>query len=488
VQKHILSKSTFMYGCQCTKRLFLHKYKPKLRNPRDEQQQAIFDAGTSVGELARQLFKGGIDASPPDFFSYPVSIKKTQALIARGEDIIYEAAFQFDGVLCALDILVRQGKHWYAFEVKSTTSVKEQHIQDAALQYYVLTNSGLALQDISIIYLNNQYVRRGDLQIHHLFTTESVLESVVARQESIALKIQELKGLLTQRNEPVIGIGPHCFDPYECDFTGHCWSHMPKENSVFDLARGPGWKLFGEGYKHLHEIPEVYEMNETAHMQLAHHRSGQVYTDREALRQFSESLTWPLYFLDFETMVPGIPAFDESRPYQQIPFQFSLHVQESSDATLAHYEFLGDGRNDPRSELLVELLAHIGLSGSIICYNMSFEKSRIRELAELYPKHADTLLAMNERVVDLMIPFHQRWYYHPDFKGSYSIKAVLPVLIPSMRYDDLLIKESGMASLVYFQLASQDKTTAEIQRQALLDYCRMDTLVMVKILAYLKSI
>jgi Domain of unknown function(DUF2779) len=477
-----------MYGCQCTKRLFLHKHKPKLRNPRDEQQQAIFDAGTSVGELARQLFKGGIDASPPDFFSWPVSIKKTQALIARGEDIIYEAAFQYEGVLCVLDILVKQGKHWYAFEVKSTTSAKEQHIQDAALQYYVLTNSGLPLQDISVIFLNNQYVRRGDLEIHHLFTTESVLESVVARQESIAIKIQELKALLAQRIEPLIGIGPHCFDPYECDFTGHCWSHMPKENSVFDLARGPGWKLYAEGYKHLNEIPETYEMNETAHMQLVHHRSGEVHTDREALQQFLKPLTYPLYFLDFETMMPGIPAYDESRPYQQIPFQFSLHVQQKEEAAIKHHEFLGDGINDPRPQFVEALLEQIGPSGSILCYNMSFEKSRIKELAELYPQHADTLLAMNERIVDLMIPFQQRMYYHPEFKGSYSIKAVLPVLIPSLRYHDLLIQEGGMASLVYSQLHIQNKTTAEIQRQALLDYCRMDTFAMVKILEYLKSV
>ncbi len=486
--KHQLSKSTFMYGCQCPKRLFLHKFKRGLRNPADEKQQAILDAGTNVGELARQLFKYGVDASPPDNYSYHLSVEKTQALINRDVPVIYEAAFQYKGVLCALDILVKQGKHWHAFEVKSTTSVKSQHIQDAALQYFVMTNCGLPLADISIIHLDNTYVRKGALDIRQLFTTTSVLTDVLNLQEYVANKVQELKTLLTQTNEPVVDIGPHCFAPYECDFTNHCFAHVPKENSIFDLSKGPWWKLYADGYTHLDEIPEAYELSANVAMQVAHHRSGEVYIDKEAILTFLEPISYPIYFFDFETVNSGIPEFDDSKPYQQIPFQFSLHVQRHADAVLEHHEFLGDGLHDPRPALVEAMIDYLGQTGSIICYNKGFEMTRIKDLVMVYPQFETTLLAINERILDLMIPFQKRWYYHPDFKGSYSIKAVLPVLVPELRYDELDIPEGGMASLVYSQLKYQDQHTATIQRQALRAYCKMDTLAMVKIVDYLKMI
>lgn len=476
-----------MYGCQCPKRLFMHKFKRELRNPGDEKQQAILDAGTSVGELARQLFKYGVDASPPDNYSYQISVEKTQALINRDVPIIYEAAFQYEGVLCALDILVKQGNDWYAFEVKSTTSVKNQHIQDAALQYFVMTNCGLPVADISIIHLDNNYVRKGELDIRQLFTTSSVLNEVLNQQEYVSNKVQELKALLIQSDEPVVDIGPHCFAPYECDFTNHCFAHIPKENSIFDLGRGPWWKLYADGYKHLDEIPDEYELSAKVAMQLAHHRSGEVYIDKEAILKFLEPISYPLYFFDFETIKPGIPEFEDSKPYQQIPFQFSLHVQRSTDSILEHFEFLGDGITDPRPALIEAMIDYLGQTGSIICYNMDFEKTRIKDLVKIYPQFETQLLAINERVTDLMIPFQKRWYYHPDFKGSYSIKAVLPVLIPELRYDELDIPEGGMASLVYSQLKFQDKITATIQRHALREYCKMDTLAMVRIFEYLKE-
>lgn len=476
-----------MYGCQCPKRLFLHKHKPTLRNPADEKQQAILEAGTTVGELARKLFNYGIDVTPPDFYSYHLAVKKTQALIARGETILYEAAFQYEGVLCALDILVQNGTQWYAFEVKSTTRIKSQHVQDAALQYYVLKNSGLPISDISIIYLNNNYVRHGAIDIKQLFSTESVLEEVLEQQETIARKVAELKAMLSSGTEPMIDIGPHCVDPYPCDFMNHCWAHVPAENSVFDLARNVGWKLYEEGYHQLDQIPDDYELSTTASQQLARHRAGVVHIDREALHQFLNTLTYPLYFLDFETMMPGIPEFDDSRPYQQIPFQFSLHVQSEPGIAPTHYEFLGDGLHDPRKELTEALLALVGTTGSIVCYNMSFEKSRLNELAALFPEQANNLESLSTRIVDLMIPFRKQWYYHPDFKGSYSIKAVLPVLVPELSYDELDIQDGGMASLVYLQLKFQDAVTATIQRQALREYCKLDTLAMVKIAEVLRE-
>jgi hypothetical protein len=487
LSKHILSKSTFMYGCQCPKRLYLHKFKRELRNPDDELQQFVFDSGTSVGELARDLFPNGVDVTPPNPYSYHISIAKTKILVEQGARIIYEAAFQCEGVMCALDILVRHGNAWYAFEVKNSTSVKDQHLQDAALQYWVVNNSGLALEDISIIHLNNQYVRKGELNIQSLFTTQSILEEVERQQEFITSKVQELKILLVTKTEPVIDIGPHCSSPYGCDFTALCWAHMPKENSILDLVRGPGWKLYEEGYRHFDDIPEGYEMGSTATMQLAHYRSGEVHIEKDQIKSFLTPLAYPLYFFDFETIMPGIPEFDDSRPYQQIPFQFSLHVQQRGDSSLQHFEFLGDGINDPRLPLVEAMIAHMGNTGSVLCYNMSFEKSLISELMELYPQYESALGAIKERIVDLMVPFQKRWYYHPAFQGSYSIKYVLPALIPELSYKDLEIQEGAAASLVYGQLKTQKKETVKIQREQLLAYCKLDTLAMVRILDHLRN-
>ncbi|WHZ06845.1 MAG: hypothetical protein OJF59_000598 [Cytophagales bacterium] len=488
LEKHILSKSTFMYGCQCTKRLYLHKYRPELRNPVEEEQQSIFESGTNVGELARDLFKGGVDATPPDSFSYQLSVEQTAKLISQGERIIYEAAFQHEGVLCALDILVKRGEAWYAFEVKSSTRVKDQHIQDAALQYFIVRNCGIPIEDISIVHINKQYVKKGELDVEQLFTRQSILNEVIEQQEFIASKIEELKAMLTQPEIPSIDIGPHCYSPYACDFTEHCWSHIPKENSIFELRRGPGWELYEAGYKHLDEIPEDYEMSNKAFSQLVHYRTGEIHIDKDNIKEFLDPLNYPLYFFDFETIMPGVPEFEDSRPYQQIPFQFSLHVQQMKDGELEHYEFLGDGLSDPRPALMKTMLNLLGKTGSIICYNMTFEKSRIKELARIYPEYETELLAVNNRVFDLMIPFQKQWYYHPAFKGSYSIKIVLPTLVPELKYSDLEIQEGGTASLVYSQLKYQNEDTARILREQLLAYCKMDTLAMVKILEYLRTI
>ncbi|MEI6596010.1 MAG: DUF2779 domain-containing protein [Bacteroidota bacterium] len=485
--KHILSKSTFMYGCQCQKRLYLHKFKPELKNPEDENRQAIFQTGTYVGILARQLFDGGVDASPPDTFSYHISVKNTQHFL-QTHFVIYEAAFQFEGVLCAIDILVRKKNKWYAYEVKSSTSVKPQYIDDAALQYYVMKNSGLQIEDISIVYLNNEYVRNGNLEIEKLFATQSVIDEVLEKQRNVAEKIIELKKLLENKQEPVIEIGKQCFDPYECDFTNYCWKNIPKENSIFDLTYGLAWKLYDEGIYHLDEIPDDFKLSAKAEIQLKHYKSGEIFCDKEAIKNFTNQFEYPLYFFDFETFNSAIPELNQSKTYQQIPFQFSLHIQKNKGEEVEHVEFLGDGISDPRIALIKSMLKHLGKSGNIVCYNKSFEQTRIKEMALNFPEYENELLALNERVVDLMEPFQKRWYYHPNFKGGYSIKIVLPTLISELSYNNLEIKEGGTASFTYSQLRFQDKATQQLQRNQLLDYCKLDTFAMVKIWEWLIKI
>ncbi len=445
--KHILSKSTFMYGCQCPKRLFLHKFKSELRNPIDEKQETVFSSGTNIGLLARALFPNGLSAEPPNPFSYHLSVEKTAKFISQNIPVIYEAAFNFEGVMCALDILVKKNSKWYAFEVKGSTKIKTPFILDAALQYYVISNSGLPIEDISIVHLNNQYIRNGKLEIEKLFTCESVLDSALEQSEYISQNISDFKRLIADKTEPEIEVGKHCFKPYECDFTIHCWKDEKAEE-------------------------KKYEKN----------------IDKINLKEFLNQFQYPLRFFDFETIMPGIPEFDNSRPYQQIPFQYSLHVLNSEKAKPSHIEFLGNGINDPREELIQHLIANIDTIGSIVVWNKSFEVSRLKELARDFPVYADKLYAIIERVVDLMVPFRSGWYRLPAFKDSYSIKAILPVMVPSLSYSKLDIQEGGMASMIYSELKIQTLPVQKNHRLQLLDYCKLDTLAMIKIFQKLKNV
>lgn len=429
-----------MYGCQCPKRFYLHKFKRDVRNPEDEIQTSIFASGTDIGVLAQGLFPGGVNAEPPDPFSFHISVDKTKKLIEAGCQTIYEAAFIFEGVLCAIDMLVKQNGHWYGYEVKGSTKVKEPFVLDASLQHFVITNSGLPLADISIIHLNNQYVRIGDIDVQQLFKVESVRNAALENERFINDKIAELKILLRNNQQPIVPTGDHCFNPYECSFTGYCGAEVIREPST--LPRN---------------------------------------VDRDAIREFLDQWEFPLSFFDFETIMPGVPEFDHSRPYQQIPFQYSIHKIRDLDSSIEHFEFLGDGITDPRVPLVQKLLSDLGTEGSIVVWNKTFEITRLRELARDFPQFADDIFAVTERIVDLMVPFRRKLYYIPEFNESASLKAVLPALIPELSYEALEIQDGGTASLVYSQLKELSPEEQMLQRNHLLAYCGLDTLAMVEI-------
>ena len=484
--RHILSKSTFMKGCQCPKALWLYKHKPELRTEVSEQQQTIFDQGTNVGKLAEQLFPKGVDARPENTFAYQQSVVDTQKYILEGHKVIYEAAFQYDQVLAALDILVCNRGRWKAYEVKSSTSVSDAILQDAALQYYVITQSGLPLVDFSIVYINNEYVREGDLDVQELFVIESVLEQILELQPMIAAKIPELKRVAKLAEVPKRDIGPHCSDPYGCDFMEHCWQHIP-EDSVFDLRGHSGgsraFELYEQGILLLNDIPDDFKLNTSQQIQVTAHKTGEPVINRAALEEFLDQIEYPLYFMDFETFQSAVPEYDGTRPYQQIPFQYSVHRLDAQEAELVHFEWLGESGTDPRKDFIENLLGVMGNTGSVVTYNSSFEKGRLCELAIRFPRKAKTIESIQERIIDLMSPFRSKHYYLPIMKGSYSIKQVLPALVPELSYDDLEIGNGGLASFTYYQLQyEKEVAVVEKTREALLRYCELDTLAMAKIL------
>jgi hypothetical protein len=441
----IISKSSFIRGMQCQKSLWLHLNQPEERDETSDSQQQIFDIGHNVGTLAQQLFPGGIDASRGEYEKINEAVAYTKELIRNGQKVIYEAAFSDGETLCYMDILVKEKDGWTAYEVKASTQVKDYQVMDVAFQYYVITRSGLPLRRISLVHLNNQYVRRGELDIRQLFTIEPITDTVLGMQEDIPGNLVSLQKMLKAGLIPEILMGPQCNKPFACDFLTFCQQSRTGDEE--------------EGY------------------------TRPANRDQEALDEFLDELEYPLYYMDFETIQFAIPQYDESRPYQQIPFQYSLHVQKTKNGQLEHYEFLGTPPTDPRPEFIQSLLSQLGKKGSIIVWNQAFENTRLREIARDFPEYASRIEPLFDRVADLMVPFRRKQLYTPEMNGSYSLKAVLPALVTDVSYSGLEIQEGGTASMTYESLYSDnDPDSIAKKRENLLKYCEMDTLSMVKIL------
>lgn len=493
MEKPILSKSTFIRGLQCEKSLYLYKHNYNLRDGISTQLQAIFNQGTNVGLLSQQLFPNGADASPSDHFKIQESVLKTKEFIDNGESIIYEATFQFNGVLVALDILVKDKEGWKAYEVKSSTSISETYINDTAIQYFAITNSGIELEDISIVYINNQYIKNGDIDVKELFTVESVLERVKVVVQTIPNQIESFKKLISQDAVPNIDIGIHCSTPYGCDFMGHCWKHIP-EYSIFNISNlyaTKKFELYENGIISFDQIDlNSSKLNPNQILQVTSELNNTTYIDRNNIIEFLKDFEYPLYYLDFETMTSAVPIFDNSRPYQQLVFQYSLHIQ-TENSELEHRQYLAEANPniDPRNNFVKQLINDCGNTGDILVYNIGFERDKLNDLISMFPIYTYEISNIIGRLKDLMIPFQKKWYYTPEMKGSYSIKYVLPALVPELSYQDLEIKEGGTASSIFTQMVNGefqgdiDKTKLD-----LLEYCKLDTFAMVKILEKLKKV
>lgn len=482
-----LSKSLVLKGLQCPKALYLAKHPPAFVLPPQPDRDAMFRTGHQVGALAQQLFPGGVEV-PFEGLSIAAQIARTRALIDAGQQVIYEASFDYGGIFVKVDILVRSGSTWQIHEVKMGTAVKPVNLDDVAIQYYVLRNCGLKVAEAFLVHIDNSYVRRGALDVRQLFASENVSEDVLVRQEGMAALVAGLRQTL-RGDEPRLDIGPHCSDPYECDFIPYCWQHIP-ENSVFDL-RGNGIKKFDfyrQGLIRFEELP-LDRLNAAQRFQVEATLNRQDTVNPDGLKEFLGSLWYPLCHLDFETFDTPIPPFDGTRPYQKVPFQYSLHLQQNKGAEPLHSEYLVAPGVDPRRELAERLLAEIPAEACVLTYNQAFEKGVLRNLAELFPDLADELLLRVEHVRDLMVPFRRRDVYRWPMRGSYSIKEVLPALVPDLSYAGLEIADGLAAMRAYHEMcALQPGSELERLRREMLKYCELDTLAMVRILGALQEI
>jgi len=485
---HILSKSSFIRGVQCRKSLYFYKHNYKLRDEISPSLQALFSRGINVGIIARDIFPGGVDATPESVFKYSESVEKTRQLIEAGTEIIYEAAFIFNDVLAAVDILVKRNGKWYAYEVKSSTRVSDVYRLDASLQYYVIKNSGIELNDFFILHLNNQYVRKGQIKSEKLFTPVSVFRDCVKNEKMVAEKVNELKEVAALLSAPDIKIGTQCFEPYTCDFMGQCWKDVP-ENSVFEIAgmgRQKQFEMYDNGLVKISDVPPDYTLEKNQRIQVNATNSNQALINHQEIKNFLSQVKYPLYFFDIETFMPAVPMFDGTSPFQHIPFQYSLHYKNEKDAPLQHIEFLAEAGYDTRKDFITHFLENTKKAACILVYNRTFESSVLAKLGNDFPELKPEIEKRLVKIVDLMEPFQKRHYYHPAMKGSHSIKNVLPALFPDLNHRNLSISDGTMAMSAFEQLQTETDIfkIAEL-RDNLIEYCKLDTLAMVKIFEFL---
>ena len=486
-----LSKSLYTRAIQCQKSLWLKKHNKDVLTPPNAAAQAIFENGNEVGDLACRLFPNGIEI-PYLNTTFQDKINLTQEYINQGTQNIYEATFEFDGILIMIDILNIKDNSVIINEVKSSTQIKGIYLHDASIQYYVLNGLGYDVKKVNIIHINNEYVRDEELDINQLFSIVDVTYEVKELQANIKNNLEIFRKTLAKEDEPNIDIGTHCNDPYECDAKNYCWSHIPNY-SIFDISRLKSQKkfeLYQNGILEFSQIKNIDSFSISQQVQIISEKENRTIINKEAIKEFLESLTYPIYHLDFETFQQAIPEFKGLSPYEQIPFQYSLHI-EYEDGRLEHKEFLADDGVDPRYELSKSLVENIPSNSTVLAYNMSFEKGVIRKLANLYGEFTYDLMSIHDNMQDLMIPFQKKWYVTPSMQGSYSIKYVLPALVPEMgkAYKDLdLIHNGGEAMNAYANMSNLSNEEKITYRKALLEYCKLDTLAMVKILKVIKNI
>ena len=482
-----LSKSRYTKGVQCPKMLWMDAHMPEQFDS-SVMNQAVLDTGSQVGDVAMGYY-GPFVEIPFDRNDFNGMAQRTKQLLDAGTPVICEATFAADGCLCMVDILRVEGDGVRVVEVKSSTHINDIYYHDMAFQTWLLQRCGLNVKSVGLMHLNNQYVRHGDLDLQQLFVVEDCTEEVFSMLGDVEPTVRALQRLADQPSEPDTAIGCQCKKPYECGYRGWCWRNLPSP-SVFDLNRMPlkkGLELKDEGVVSLEDALRAgVGLNPRQRVQAESEVDGasQV-VDRAQVRRFLDGLSFPLYFLDFETFQPAIPPFDGVKPYQQIPTQYSLHVLRAPDAPLEHYEFLAEAGQDPRRAVAEHLVADIPAGVCTLAYNMGFEKGRIRELADAFPSLADHLLAINEGMDDLIRPFASGAYYARAMGGSNSIKAVLPALFPNdpeLDYHSLEgVHNGGEAMAVYADLASMPPEEAARTRENLLRYCELDTYAMVKI-------
>ncbi|MBU2602496.1 MAG: DUF2779 domain-containing protein [Actinobacteria bacterium] len=481
-REHRLSKSRFQAGLQCHKRLWLASNARELADPVTEFQQAIFDQGHRVGELARERFPRGTLVAE-DHTQTEEALSRTADLLAAGASPIHEAALKYDGVLVRVDVLTRNGEGtWDLIEVKSGASVKQTHITDAAIQTYVLRGAGLEVGRVFVMHLDTSYVYEGgDYDLQALFRQTEVTEQVEEYLPEIPSLLAEMKEILDGEC-PDVPIGKHCGSPYECAFVGHCHAFLPDfpVTQIPRIASEVLDALLAEGIRSMRDVPPVFPgLTATQHKACDVVRRGTPHFEPALLEELAE-LRYPLHFLDFETFAPALPLHPGTTSYQTLPVQWSCHTM-LADGSLEHREFLHVHATDPRPPFAESLLSALTGEGSVVVYS-SFENTVLGNLATALPHLAEPITSVQARLFDLL-PVIGRNVEHPEFRGRLSLKMVLPALVADLSYEDQAVADGGTAMLRYEAAITGGLSEAEREEtfRALRAYCAVDTLGLVRV-------
>ena len=495
-----LSKSKYTGLWQCPKIAWLRQYKPEAATI-DEMVEARFVAGNMVGDLAMGLFGDFVEVTTynGEKLDLPKMIEKTVIEMEKGTENICEASFSYNGLYCAVDILKKDGDGWAIYEVKSSTKHmnddgsytddKEVYVADISYQKYVLEHCGVKVTGTYLVCLNGDYVFDGTLDLSQLFFISDVSDEVPAETLKIEPNLAIAEKVLTSDEEPDIDLGIYCKKPYDCSFWKYCSKNIP-EQSVFKLYRLSSKKKFEYyhngwiTYRDLIDNAPITNEKQLRQIEFALEDKG-TYVNKTEIAVFMQSLSYPLYFLDFETMQPVIPEYVGTKPYAQVPFQYSLHYIEHEGGELKHKEFLAESGTDPRRALAERLCEDIPMNVCVTAYNKAFECTRIKELAETYPDLSEHLTNIRNNIVDLLVPFQSGWYYNKAMGGSFSIKSVLPAIFPddpSLNYHNLEgVHNGGEAMTIFPKIQHMSPEDQKIARHNLLKYCELDTYAMVKV-------
>ena len=475
----LLTKSKYINGQQCP-RLLWHANK-KLLPEVSVADQHRFDQGFEFENVARKLFPEGVDLSGLDFLG---NIDSTKRFIAKNKTII-EAGFKEDNLFVRSDVLEFTNEGWNLYEIKSTNSIKPQHITDLAFQKFLIEKTGIKINKCFVLFLNKEFVKHGEINPEEIVSKEDVTEQVELIDD-IETNISKYFEVMQQQEAPEINISKKCNNPYECPLKKECWGTLPEDNVLHLTNWRQYWKIFEEGIFDLNDLPEDIELKPKDEVIRRAAVEKKVQISKEHLTHFMNTLKFPLFHFDFETFDTAVPIYDKSRPYQKIPFQYSLHIQYE-DGKIEHFEYLADGKEDPRFKLLEQLKDQIEGTGSVVVFNKSFEIMVLTKLAEDFPEHAEWINKILGRIVDLATPFQGFHYYCPTQKGRYSIKKVMPA-ITGKGYDDLEINNGADASVQYFNSHIKEMLENKELREHLLKYCCLDTEGMIWIVDELKKI
>ncbi|MDZ7726245.1 MAG: DUF2779 domain-containing protein [Candidatus Campbellbacteria bacterium] len=490
----MLSKSDYLQYLKHPAWVWLKKHDKSKLPPVDEDLQARFDDGNLFESYANQLFPHATKLEWNDYSDYKLLPQKTMEALREGAFVIQQGRFEAGDITCIVDVLEHVESNVYnLYEIKASTQAKPEHVEDLAFQTIVLERCGLEIKNTRVIHVDNTYIRKGEISVEGLTATTDITEKVKAQIPITESGIEDALSVISQPDMP---------DPsprYASSRGFQEWMDVFRylypdtdKHSIYNLP-GIRPKLIAQledaGIEFIHDIPEEYPLGDKS-LQYIKLLEEEESRDANEIRNFLQSFQYPLYFLDYETYGSVIPPFDGMRPYQQIPFQYSLHRIDAPDAEVVHTDYLHTESSNPASAIVSRLKEDIGSTGAVVVWNESFEKTCNSLLADMVPEESEFLHDLNDRVVDLMVPFSKKWFEHRDFLGSASIKAVLPVLVPELSYKELEVSDGGTAQRLWAQtiLRGENDNRQEQVLEDLRAYCELDTLAMVKIWRILQGL